>query len=207
MTTNMQEAVMEAMEAPAENPESDAAAESTQSTEALTEQLENFKQMVDNMPVNVMTCDPVDFKINYVNQTSIRTLKTLEHLLPIKADELLGQCIDIFHKDPAHQRKLLGDPRNLPHNAHIQVGDEILDLLVSAIMDRDGNYIGPMLTWSIITNIVQMTDDFERQVKGVVQTVSSASTELQASAQEMTTIAERTSEQSSSVASPASADP
>ncbi len=28
-------------------------------------------QMIDNMPINVMTCDPVEFKINYANKTSI----------------------------------------------------------------------------------------------------------------------------------------
>ncbi|PCJ60477.1 MAG: chemotaxis protein [Rhodospirillaceae bacterium] len=160
-------------------------------------------QMVDNMPINVMMCDPKTLEINYINQTSIDTLKTLEHLLPVKADALLGQCIDIFHKNPTHQRKLLADPKNLPHQARIQIGDETLDLKVSAIMDKDGGYIGPMLSWSVITNIVTMTNNFERHVKGVVQTVASASTELQASAEEMSSIAKRTSEQSASVSAAA----
>ncbi len=160
-------------------------------------------QMVDNMPVNVMMADPEEFKINYINRTSVETLKTLEHLLPVKADDMLGQCIDIFHKNPSHQRGILGDPKNLPHQARIKVGNKTLDLLVTAIMDKTGKYIGPMLSWSVITNIVQMTDNFERHVKGVVQTFSSSSTELQASAQEMTKTAELTSQQSSSVASAA----
>ena len=48
-----------------------------------------------------------------------------------------------------------------------------------------------------------MTDNFERHVKEVVQTFSSSSTKLQASAQKMTKTAELTSQQSSSVASAA----
>jgi methyl-accepting chemotaxis protein len=112
-------------------------------------------QMLDHMPVNVMVCDPKDLTITYVNQTSIDTLKPLEHLLPCKADELLGQCIDIFHKDPAHQRRMLSDPKNLPHRTNITLGDEILDLLVTAVNDGDGNYAAAMLTWSIVTEKVK----------------------------------------------------
>jgi len=46
----------------------------------------------------------------------------------------------------------------------------------------------------------QMADDFQASVGGVVQTVSSASTELQASAQSMTSISEETSSQATAVA-------
>ena len=44
------------------------------------------------------------------SSASVKTLRSLEHLLPIKADQLIGQSIDIFHKRPEHQRKLIGDP-------------------------------------------------------------------------------------------------
>ncbi len=119
-------------------------------------------QMVEQMPINVMMCDPEDFKVTYINKTSVETLKKLEHLLPVKADDMLGQCIDIFHKNPEHQRRILADPRNLPHNAQIEVGDEILDLMVSPIMDKDGNYIGPMLSWSIVTEKVKLDAEAAR---------------------------------------------
>ncbi len=87
-----------------------------------------FRQMVDSMPINVMTLDLKDFSINYVNRTSIETLRSLEHLLPCKADALQGQSVDIFHKHPEHQRRLLADPKNLPHKARITLGEEVLDL-------------------------------------------------------------------------------
>ena len=61
----------------------------------------------------------------------------------------MGQCIDIFHKDPSMQRNILSDPKNMPHQALIQVASETLDLLITAINDKDGNYMGPMLTWSV----------------------------------------------------------
>lgn len=79
-----------------------------------SEMLLALRQMLDCMPVNVMTCELEHFTIDDVNETSRETLKGLEHLLPCNADDLLGQSIDIFHKAPEHQRKLLSDPNNLP---------------------------------------------------------------------------------------------
>jgi len=156
--------------------------------------------MVNEMPINVMTCDPEDFTINYVNKTSLDTLKTVEHLLPCRADELLGQCIDIFHKSPEHQRRILSDPANLPHNAKIKLGEETLELRVSAVRDKDGSYIGPMVTWAVVTEQVKLADDFEVNVKSVVDAVSSSATEMQATAQGMSSTAEETNRQSAAVA-------
>jgi methyl-accepting chemotaxis protein len=115
-------------------------------------------QMIDKMPMNVMTCDPVTFDIDYVNRTSIETLRKLEAHLPIKAEAMLGASIDVFHKHPGHQRKILSDPANLPWNANIKLGPEVLNLKVSAITGEDGAYLGPMLTWSIITDQVRMAE-------------------------------------------------
>ena len=122
--------------------------------------MQRMVSMVDSAPINLMFADR-DLKIQFVNPASAKTLKTIEHLLPIKADRIIGQSIDIFHKDPSHQRKILGDPKNLPTQAHIQVGPETLDLLVSPIYDADRNYLGPMVTWSIITERLET----ERKVK------------------------------------------
>jgi len=85
-----------------------------------------FSQMVEDMPINVMVADLESLEITYVNENTRQTLKLIEDLLPIRADEIMGTCIDIFHKDPAHQRRLLKDPSNLPYKTNIQVGPETL---------------------------------------------------------------------------------
>ena len=157
--------------------------------------------MVDEMPINVMTADRESFKIDYLNNTSLQTLRTIERLLPVPVDKLKGQSIDIFHKHPEHQRKLLADPKNLPHKAKIKLGPETLDLRVSAIRDASGNYVGPMVTWSVVTDRVKLADDFDANVSSVVKTVSSAATELEASAASMSAIAEEGQSQAQTVAS------
>jgi methyl-accepting chemotaxis protein len=159
-----------------------------------------LRTMVNNMPINVLMAAPADFTITYANQTSLNTLRTLEHLLPCKADALVGQCIDIFHKNPGHPRGLLADPKNLPHNARIKLGNETLDLRVSAIMDDHGTYLGPMVTWSVLTAQLALADKLESAVKGVMAMVSSAATEMQSSADSLASTAEETRQQSTAVA-------
>lgn len=106
-------------------------------------------QMLEQAPVNIMYCD-LDFVIRYANPASVAMLKKLEKYLPVRADTIVGTSVDVFHKNPSHQRRMLSDPRNLPHTAQIKVGPETLQLKVSAIYEN-GKYTGPMLTWEVIT--------------------------------------------------------
>ncbi len=154
-------------------------------------------QMIDKMPINVMTCDPTDWKINYINQTSVDTLRSIEEHLPVKADDMLGTSIDVFHKHPAHQQALLSDPSNLPHTANIRVGPETLKLNVSAITSADGTYMGPMVTWSVITDTIRMAES----VSGVVDAIADTSSEMDQSANELLDISKQASGLSASVSS------
>jgi methyl-accepting chemotaxis protein len=113
-------------------------------------ELVRIQQMIENAPVNVMYADR-DLKLKYLNATAIRTFKKLESYLPIKVEQMVGSSLDIFHKNPAHQRRLLADPRNLPHSATIRLGPEYLELSASAIVDANGEYLGPMVTWEYAT--------------------------------------------------------
>jgi methyl-accepting chemotaxis protein len=122
----------------------------------------NFQAMLENAPSNVLFANVRDFKIEYANPASIQTLRKLEKHLPIKAEEIVGQVIDIFHRDPAHQRGILADPENLPHRAQIALGPETLDLLVTAVNDAEGRYVGAMVTWEVITRRIEIEDDLAR---------------------------------------------
>jgi methyl-accepting chemotaxis protein len=75
---------------------------------------------------------------------------TLREHLPVAPQDIVGQSIDIFHKDPAYQRRILRNEKNLPLRTTIQIGDQFADLLVSATYDEQGAYIGPMVTWEVI---------------------------------------------------------
>jgi methyl-accepting chemotaxis protein len=166
----------------------------------MEEQQQILQTMVDNMPINAIVANK-NLEITYQNPESYKTLKSLQHLLPISVDEIVGANIDIFHKAPEHQRKLLSDPANLPHSARIQLGDDYLDLLVNPMMNKNGDYLGPMVTWAVATGKVKVADDFERDIKGVVQIVTAAATEMQASSKSLADTSETTARQSQVVAS------
>jgi methyl-accepting chemotaxis protein len=158
-----------------------------------------FVPMVESASINLMRCN-LDFTITYVNPASLATLKRIEEHLPVRASEVLGSSIDIFHKDPAHQRRILSNERNLPHRAIIKLGPETLDLNAVAIYDDTGRYAGPMVNWSVITDQVQLADEFESSVLKIANVVSSSSTELEASAQGMAASSEETTRQAQAVA-------
>jgi len=122
-----------------------------------------LKQMVENATMRILMAD-LDFNIVYMNPASVHALRQLERLLPCRVEEILGRSIDIFHKNPEQQRRLLSDPRNLPHRASIKLGEEILDLNVSAIRNESGDYIGPMVTWEVITEQVLAKEREQRMV-------------------------------------------
>ncbi|MFO0897391.1 MAG: methyl-accepting chemotaxis protein [Pirellulales bacterium] len=113
--------------------------------------------IIQNVPINIMLAD-TGGKIVYMNPASERTLRSIEKALPIKVDEIIGSSYDVFHRNPAHQRKLLGDPKNLPHEAQIKVGDDILKLTASAIYDAQGKFAGPMIAWAVITEQVRAAE-------------------------------------------------
>ncbi len=126
-------------------------------TDALAKQAaqNRLMRMIDDMPVAVMTADPVDFRITYLNETSRKLVKRIEHLLPIKVEAMIGASIDVFHLVPDRQRRFLSDPKLLPHSVRIKLGNEVLDVKASAIHAEDGSYLGPMLTWAIVTSEVK----------------------------------------------------
>ena len=132
-----------------------------------------FEQMLENATVRVIVADR-DLKITYMNPASVATLRELESLLPCKVDEILGQPIDIFHEHPERQRKLLADPKNLPHRAQIRLGPEILDLNVQALYDDRGTYLGPMVNWERITEKVH----FQKEQQRLQQMVEQAAVRL-----------------------------
>lgn len=106
--------------------------------------------MVENAPLNMMYAGR-DLVIQYMNTQSTQTLRSIQHLLPVPADKVVGSHVDVFHSNPAHQRRILGDASNLPLSSEIQLGPEFLRLDVSAITDNNGDYIGVLVSWRITT--------------------------------------------------------
>ena len=123
--------------------------------------------MMENTPQGAMFADK-DWKIQYMNAESKKILKKLEKYLPVGVDNVIGQSIDIFHKNPDHNRRIVSDPKNLPHNTLIQVGSDKVNLAVSAVYDQNQDYLGPMISWEIATARIEAENQMSR-VAGMVE--------------------------------------
>ena len=80
-----------------------------------------------------------EFEVTYANVATLALLKKHEITFAenwpgftAKKEDIIGTNIDNFHKDPAHQRKMLADPTNLPYNSDIQIKHLTFELNVSA---------------------------------------------------------------------------
>ncbi|HUB68151.1 MAG TPA: methyl-accepting chemotaxis protein, partial [Candidatus Methylacidiphilales bacterium] len=163
---------------------------------------EAIRSMLEQCPINVIFADR-DLHIRYANQSSIKTLQTLEAHLPVKAAQIIGHTIGIFHQSPEEQRRLLADPKNLPFRNVIPVGPEMIDAFCTAIHNADGVYSGVMVTWKIMTQKIQTQQKVRdtarllaassEYMKGVSQAMSSNATETAAQANAVSAAAEQVS--------------
>lgn len=97
-----------------------------------------------------------DFIVRYVNDATKKLFTdnaaAFRTVWPtFNPDAIIGMCIDFFHKNPAHQRQLLGDPSRLPYRTDISVGDLKFALNVSGVFDENRNYVGNVLEWDNVT--------------------------------------------------------
>ncbi len=114
--------------------------------------------MLSAMTSAVMTID-LDLVITYVNPAAHRLMKSVEARLrenfpSFSADNLVGVCIDDFHQNPSHQRRLLSDPANLPYTGTIDLGDVQFDLNVTPLFDDKGTFMGACQEWKNITDVL-----------------------------------------------------
>jgi len=159
------------------------------------------QQIVEQLPIGVMMTDPRDnFRITYMNPQSGALLRPMEDMMPVKAAALVGQSVDILHKNPGHQRAILNDPSRLPHKARIRLGRETLDLNISAVRDRGGQYVAAMLCWSVATRQAELADSFERDVGAVIEGLAATAAQVEQAAGSLGSAARGSGERAGEVA-------
>jgi methyl-accepting chemotaxis protein len=113
--------------------------------------------VVDKISAAIMMVDR-DFVVTYVNDPTRELLRknaaAFQAIWPtFNPDKILGCCIDMFHKNPDHQRRLLSNPSQLPIRTEITIGDLKVSLTVNGCFDARGNYVGNVLEWLDVTTI------------------------------------------------------
>jgi len=93
-------------------------------------------ESLEVITANIMIADE-KLNIRYMNNATKELLKEAEsdlkkELPRFEFDKLIGSNIDIFHKNPSHQRNMLSSLRN-QHKATIWVGHRAFDLIVTPL--------------------------------------------------------------------------
>jgi methyl-accepting chemotaxis protein len=162
-----------------------------------------LRQMVEMQPAKVMLCEPKNLTITYANKAARDLLDSMLAPRGMSSKDAIGSSVNKFHKDPRQVDSLLRNPENLPYKGKFTMAGVVIENHVTAIFDRDGEYLGPMLNWDDVTKYVKLADDFEKEVRVVAAQVSEASRELLADAEEMLNVASDVSQRSAGVASAA----
>lgn len=105
---------------------------------------------LDCLRANVMIADAA-LNITYMNPALTGFLREAEadlkrELPRFNVATLIGSNIDIFHKQPSHQRKMLAELKT-PHSATIRVGNRAFDLLVTPLVNGSKRS-GFVVEWS-----------------------------------------------------------
>ncbi|MDT8385392.1 MAG: methyl-accepting chemotaxis protein [Gammaproteobacteria bacterium] len=132
-------------------------------------EVSRLQSAVDGAQANLMICD-ANLVITYCNPAVIEMMRPrqaeLRQIWPgFDINTLVGSCIDVFHKNPAHQRALLSDPRRLPAKAEMRVADVEFEVNATMITGPNGEYMGNMVEWRDITE----QKDAERQIQGMIE--------------------------------------
>ncbi|HSX51203.1 MAG TPA: methyl-accepting chemotaxis protein [Cellvibrio sp.] len=105
---------------------------------------------LETTTTNMMIADP-DRKIIYMNKSVESMLRVAEadirSVLPhFSVDKIVGSNMDIFHKNPAHQMKLLENLTST-YTSNIVVGKRHFRLVANPIFSKDGSRLGSVVEW------------------------------------------------------------
>ncbi len=132
-----------------------------------------IREALTNCSTNVMVADG-DFNIVYMNDALQKMLRNAEadirkELPRFDSAKLIGENMDVFHKNPAHQRNMMSRISS-SISTEIQVGIRKFSLIASPVFDESNNrqLEGVAVEWKDITQ----EKAIEAEINNVVSSVS-----------------------------------
>lgn len=123
---------------------------------------------LESMPAAVMLAD-TNFTITYMNRSAAAMFADVnddirKDLPQFDHTKLVGSKIDLFHKNPAHQHKMIA-ALDKPYNTSISVGGRRFDLAAIPVSDTTGVRLGTAVEWRDVTQLVSV----QTEVTGLVR--------------------------------------
>ena len=122
---------------------------------------------LENVSSGIMIADDSRV-ILYANKAATSILKAAEdeirkHKPDFSAENLVGQSIDMFHRNPSHQARLLSEFTSA-YTANIELGSRFMTVCANPVIGENGERLGSVAEWSDRTAEVMV----EREVGSLV---------------------------------------
>ncbi|TGN18802.1 HAMP domain-containing protein [Leptospira idonii] len=138
----------------------------------LSDEAMRIQVALDNVSTNVMMADN-ELNVVYMNKAILQMFQVGEkdiqkQLSSFNLKSLMGTNIDNFHKNPAHQRGILGSFTNT-HKTSIVIGRRHFSLIANPIINEKGQRLGSVVEWSDITNQVAVQEEIDGIVNAAIR--------------------------------------
>ena len=126
-----------------------------------------IRQALDNVSTSVMVGN-AQHEVVYMNDSAKQLFEGIESdiqqdIPDFRAATVLGSNIDIFHKEPAHQRAVL-DKLKSTHTAVVQVGGRTLQIVANPVLGDQGEHIGTAVEWMDLSAELAIQEDVQKVV-------------------------------------------
>ncbi|MCU8041712.1 methyl-accepting chemotaxis protein [Shewanella sp. SM68] len=141
------------------------------------EERQRYFQLLDNSGNSFMIADS-QRNIIYANKAVVRLLQEAEddirkELPQFSVAKLIGSNIDIFLKNPAHQRNLL-ERLTQSHTAQITIGKRTFRLILTPIITAENKHLGTGVEWIDRTESIEA----ERATQRILEALNNTSTNV-----------------------------
>jgi methyl-accepting chemotaxis protein len=135
----------------------------------VADEMTRIKIALDNVSTGVMIADSAR-NIIYANRSVQAILKTAEadirqQLPNFNADDLVGANIDSFHKDPAHQARLLAEFKER-YSVNLVIGARHMTITANPVFNDRGERLGAVAEWQDRTAEVAVEREIEAIING-----------------------------------------
>lgn len=137
----------------------------------MTESL-RIRDALNNLDVCVMIAD-VEHKVVYLNPALVAMFRKcateLRRDLPqFDAERILGSSMDVFHKNPHHQRQMISSLQS-PHLTQIKVGGHTFRLRACPVFNEQQQRIGTVVEWLDRTMEIRAEEEVARVIHATAQ--------------------------------------
>ena len=129
---------------------------------------QRIKVALDNVSSNVMVADN-NGEVIYCNEAVLNMMRIAqddirEQLPDFDSDKIVGANIDIFHKQPEHQQRML-EALKSTHRGQIKVGKRSFILTANPVIDDQGERLGTVVEWADITDQLIAESQVEQMIQ------------------------------------------